>query len=198
MGRDFPIADNPTGAQRSYNSARELRMYSDEQSVTVRAALTVSWLLWPDFVEEHGCVFLGRHSGSNPPPAGDTATGWESFVNHTHVFDEFANHASTFVSEEVVYNEQHPDFLSACELGQQIAKLWALKLKLDFPNAHFRVYYTQYDNPIVRFHKVRDDEPQWLSDEALQSATDPSFRNALIYDTSRINLPSCENSKSVH
>jgi hypothetical protein len=172
-------------------------MYSDEQPVTVKAALTVSCLLWPDFIEEHGCVFLGWHSGSNPPPADDTATGWESFVNHTHIFDEYTNDASTFVSEEVVYNEHHPDFLSACELGQRIAKLWALKLKLDFPNERFRVYYTQYDNPIVRFHKVRDDEPQWLFDEALQSATDPSFRNALIYDTSRISFQSWGHSKSV-
>ncbi len=183
-------------------------MHRDEQAITVGAALAVSRLLWPDFIEEHGCVFLGIHSGSNPPPAGDTATGWESFINHTHIFDEFANDASTVVSEEVVsdslsavevaYDEHHPDFLSACELGQQIAKLWAMKLKLDFPFARFRVYYTQYDNPIVRFHKVRNDEPEWLSDEALQHATDPSFRNALIYDTSRMNLPSWGHSQSVH
>jgi hypothetical protein len=173
-------------------------MCSDEQRVTVRGALTVSRALWPDFVEEHGCVLLGWHSGSNPPPASDTATGWESFVNHTHIFDEFANNASDFVSEEVVYNEQHPDFLAACELGQKVAKLWALKLKLDFPSARFRIYYTQYDNPIVRFHRVRDDEPHWISDEALQNATDASFRNALIYDTSRINLPAWGYSNSVH
>ncbi len=173
-------------------------MSSDEQPITVRAATTVSRLLWPDFVEEHGCVFLDRHSASNPPPTDDTATGWESFVNHTHIFDEFANDASTFVSEEVVYREEHPDFISACELGKKIARLWALKLKLDFPFARFRVYYTQYDNPIVRFHKVRDDESQWLSDEALQSATDPSFRNALIYDRSRMNLPGWERSNSLH
>jgi hypothetical protein len=88
-------------------------MCTVEQPVTVIAALTVSRLLWPDFVEEHGCVFLGRHLGSNPPPPNDTATGWESFVNHTHIFDEFANGASTLASEEVVYNERHPDFLSA-------------------------------------------------------------------------------------
>jgi hypothetical protein len=172
-------------------------MCSDEQPIKVATALTVSRILWPAFVEEHGCVLLGEHSGSNPPPADDTATGWESFVNHTHIFDEFANDASRFASEEVVYDERHPDFLAACELGQRIAKLWALKLKLDFPFARFRVYYTQYDSPIVRFHKVRDDEEQWLPDESLQSATDPSFRNALIYDTSRMNLPGWEHPKSV-
>ena len=174
-------------------------MRSGGEPVSVGAALTASRILWPDFIEEHGCVLLGWHAGSNPPPADDTATGWEAFVNHTHILDEFVNadEVSTFASEEVVYNENHPDFISACELGQKIANLWALKLKLDFPFARFRVYYTQY-NPIVRFHKVRDDEPQWLSDEALQRATDPSFRSALIYDTSKINLPSWEHSNSVH
>jgi hypothetical protein len=173
-------------------------MCSDEQRVVVRDALAVSRILWPDFTEEHGCVLLGWHSGSNPPPPNDTATGWESFVNHTHVFDEFTNDAVEHVSEEAIYNEHHPDFLAASELGQRVAKLWALKLKLDFPSARFRVYYTQYDNPVVRFHRVRDDEPFWMTDEALQAATDPSFRNAMVYDTSRINSPVWEHSESVH
>lgn len=175
-------------------------MRSDEELVPLRAALAVSRILWPDFIEENGCVLLGWHEGSNPPPANDTATGWESFVNHTHILDEFANadEVSTLVSGEVEYNEHHPDFISACDLGQQIAKLWALKLKIDFPFARFRVYYTQYDNPVVRFHKVRDDEPQWLPDEVLQRATAPPFRNAQVYDTSRINLLSWKPSKSVH
>lgn len=173
-------------------------MKSDERSVKAGDALAVSRILWPDFVEEHGCVFLGWHSGSNPPPANDTATGWESFVNHTHVFDEFANEAGAFVSDEVVYNQHHPDFVAACELGQRIAKLWALKLKLDFPTERFRVYYTQYDNPIIRFHKVREEEEHWLPDEALKTATDPSFKNALVYDTSRLILPNWPLSHSIH
>jgi hypothetical protein len=87
-----------------------------------------------------------------------------------------------------VYNVDHPDFASACELGKRIAWLWALKLRMDFPSDRFRVYYTQYDNPIVRFHKVRDGESHWLSDEALQTATDRSFENAIVYDTAKIHL----------
>jgi hypothetical protein len=171
-------------------------MTSNEQ-VTVTAALSVARILSPDFIQEHGCVFLGWHSGSNPPPTNDTATGWESFVNHTHIFDEFANGASTLVCQEVVYDERHPDFLAACELGKKIAKLWALKLMLDFPSERFRVDYTQYDNPIVRFHRVRNDEEHWVSDEVLQTAIDPSFRNALIYDTSRMNLPGRRQSNTI-
>ncbi len=173
-------------------------MLPERKTVSVTEALTVSRILWPDFVQEHGCVFLGWHAGSNPPPASDTATGWESFVNHTHIFDEFQNDATTVTNVEEreelkfveeAYDERHPDFIAACELGQRIAALWAVKLSLDFPSARFRVYYTQYDNPIVRFHKVRDGELYWLSDEALQTATDPSFRNAFVYDTGKINMP---------
>src|ERR1700722_14773040 len=83
----------------SLETGGEHLMTFNEQ-VSVTTALSVARILWPDFVEEHGCVFLGWHSGSNPPPSNDTATGWESFVNHTHIFDEFANDASTFVSQE--------------------------------------------------------------------------------------------------
>jgi hypothetical protein len=163
-------------------------MFADQSSPSVSVALKVSEVLWPDFVQEHGCVFLGRHSGSNPPPASDTATGWESFVNHTHILDEFTNCAEKIVGEDVIYLEDHPDFISACELGRRIAWLWALKLRIDFPADRFRVYYTQYDNPVVRFHKVRDGEPCWLSDDALQAATDPSFRDAQTYDTAKIHF----------
>jgi len=84
---------------------------------------------------------------------------------------------------EETYDDTHPDFIAACELGRMAAKLWALKLKQDFPLDRFRVYYTEYDNPIVRFHKVRAGEAVWLTNEALASATDPSFRNSLVYDT---------------
>jgi len=172
-------------------------MLSDRQTATVAAALEISRVLWPNFVEEEGCVFLDWHSGSGPPPSNDTATGWESFVSHTHILDQFDNCAEKVISEDVIYLEDHPDFISACELGRRIAWLWALKLKIDFPADRFRVYYTQYDNPIIRFHKVRDGEPHWLSDEALNSATECSFRNAIIYDTAKIRLENSGNSRSI-
>ena len=74
-----------------------------------------------------------------------------------------------------------------------MAQVWATKLKADFPSERFRVYYTQYDNPIVRFHKVRPDEHMWMSDDELLDATDPSFRGALIYDTDRLARPTIKN-----
>jgi hypothetical protein len=57
---------------------------------TLEAAEKVSEFLWPDFVVEHGMVLLARHAGSNPCPSG-TLSDWESFINHTHVFDEFGS-----------------------------------------------------------------------------------------------------------
>jgi hypothetical protein len=171
---------------------------SNQPMAEMKVALAIAGLLWPVFVREHGCIFLAKHSGSNPPPSSDTATGWESFVNHTHIFDEFQNSATKSVVLETgetldfveqSYDETHPDFIAACEFGRVAARLWALKLKQDFPTERFRVYYTEYDNPIVRFHKVRSEESVWLSDHALRSATDPSFRNALIYDTAAIETP---------
>jgi hypothetical protein len=114
------------------------------------------------------------------------------------VLDEFRNRSTSerreTVSEDLdaveeTYDVNHPDFADACELGKQMARRWAMKLKADFPRDRFRVYYTQYDNPIVRFHKVRENEPQWLSDQQLTSATDRSFGSAVIYDTDYLDAP---------
>jgi hypothetical protein len=159
---------------------------------TLKAADKVSEFLWPDFVVEHGMVLLARHAGSNPCPSG-TLSDWESFINHTHVFDEFGSDSKavvqTTVSQapdldeiDVTYHEEHPDFLAACRLGKTAARLWAMKLKEDFPNERFRVYYTQYDNPIVRFHKVREHEAPWLPDEAIMTARG-DLKDALVYDS---------------
>lgn len=171
---------------------------SEVRPSTLKAAEEVSQFLWPEFVLEHGMVLLARHAGSNPCPSG-TLTDWESFINHTHVFDEFGSNSEavhqTTVScgddldeIEVKYDEQHPDFLAACRLGKAAARLWAMKLKEDFPNETFRVYYTQYDNPIVRFHKVRGHEAPWLPDEAISTARG-DLKDALVYASQRSDFP---------
>jgi hypothetical protein len=167
--------------------------------LSVLSALQVSKFLWSDFVFEHGCYFLARASGSNPPPSEHGADLWESFINHTHVFDEFRNdtkavtrtvtESQTFENGnaldviEVTFNKNHPDFLIARELGQTAARLWALKLSQDFPDQRFRVYYDEGDGPVVRFHNVRQPEWVWPSEEDLQSGTDSGLEHALIYDT---------------
>jgi hypothetical protein len=168
------------------------------KKVWAGAARDVLQVVWPDFIEVHGCIFaafqwLGSYSGWDEPK-----TETECFINHTHIMDEFLNEA-TFqhreqVSEELeeveeIYDESHRDFITACELGRAIARIWATKLRADFPNERFRVYYTQHDNPVVRFHKVRPNEDVWLSDEDVLDETEPSFRNAIIYDTDYLAAP---------
>jgi hypothetical protein len=129
----------------------------------------------------------------------DGKTETECLINHTHIFDEFRNRATTTekesVSEELdvveeIYDTSHPDFVAACEIGKEMARMWALKLKADFPQHRFRVYYTQYDNPIVRFHLVRMDEPVWLADEQLRNAAEPSSEVRLYTTPTMSTVPS--------
>jgi len=177
-----------------------------QKLISVRSAHHVLRVFWPDFVDVDGCVFAAfQWSGSAQAPSGDK-TSWECFVNHTHLLDEFKNTATmerrkpaseNLDEVEVFYDHTHPDFVAACEQGIKVARMWATKLKLDYPQQRFRVYYTQYDNPILRFHKVRTDEPVWLSDEALLSATDPSFSGAVIYDTDYLDRPVAKCARTV-
>jgi hypothetical protein len=169
-----------------------------QKRVSLRTAGALAKLLWPDFVEMTGCIFAAFQFADYEVKISGDMTETECFVNHTHILDEFRNQATsenrTQFSKnldviEPTYDSAHPDFIAACELGTKMAKMWALKLKFDFTESRFRIYYTQYDNPIVRFHKVRANEPLWLSDEALQSATDPSFKDAFIYDTDFLDRP---------
>jgi hypothetical protein len=170
----------------------------DTRDTSIKSAEKALHFLWPEFALENGMVVLAKHAGSNSCPSG-TLTDWETFINHTHVFDEFGgasqavrqtvvSHTEHFDEIEVIYDELHPDFITACELGRMAAKLWSLKLNLDFPDERFRVYYTQYDNPIVRFHMVRSNEPLWLTDEDVRTARS-DLRNSLVYDSRTPEFP---------
>jgi hypothetical protein len=167
--------------------------------IAVRTASQLLQLFWPDFIEVDGCVFAAFQCSGGPiNELSDGKTETECFINHTHIFDEFRNRATSkhreaiaddFDVVEEFYDPTHPDFAAACEVGLYLARMWTLKLKAEFPHERFRVYYTQYDNPIVRFHKVRSNERAWLSDDQLKDATDPSFASAVIYDTDYIDNP---------
>lgn len=178
--------------------SEEFMTAQKQKRASIQTATNAAQILWPDFIEVNDCVFLAFLVGENPSelPQGKTET--ECFINHMHLFDEFGNRATTENSArysgdldvvEEMYDINHRDFIAACDLGLKIARMWAVKLKFDFPRDRFRVYYTQNDNPIVRFHKVRSGEPEWLSDDALRLATDPSFQNAVIYDTGYLDRP---------
>jgi hypothetical protein len=175
-----------------------------QKQVDISTAKELLRLFWPDFVEVNGCILAEFHSHGSYTGWLNPRTETECYLNHTHILDEFRNKATSSRHESVspeldeveeFYDETHPDFFAACELGMKIARLWAIKLKAEYPKERFRVYYTEYDNPIVRFHKVRPNEPEWLSDEGLQSATDPSFRNAIIYDTDHLDTPVLQNAR---
>lgn len=154
---------------------------------------------WPDFKEMNSCIFLAFQCNGGPViELADGKTETECLVNHTHIFDEFRNRATTEQRDHVAkdfdvvenfYDDKHPDFIVACEIGITVARMWALKLSIDFPHDRFRVYYTQYDNPIVRFHKVRANERFWLPDEDVISATAPDLRGMVVYDTDHLDSP---------
>ena len=156
-------------------------------------------LFWPEFREISDCIFLAfMVRGGEVNELSDGKTETECFINHTHILDEFRGKATIENREHVAddfdvvensYDEKHPDFIAACEIGIALAQMWALKLKLEFPHDRFRVYYTQYDNPIVRFHKVRPTEPLWLTDEAIREGKAPTLRGTIVYDTQHLETP---------
>jgi len=141
--------------------------------IHIKNAQPIASFFWPDFIEVNGCVFVASElpdasSGSDGSeeheiePSGQTDSEAEWFVNHIHVLDRFKHNASVVDEEDRFWNQDHPDFRRACALGKQIARMWAYKLLVEFPSYDFLVCYTQNDNPIVRFQRVRSNEYDWL------------------------------------
>jgi hypothetical protein len=82
------------------------------------------------------------------------------------------------------YSDQnHPDFKFLCEVGKKLAQMWYQKLKLDFPQYRFRVYYTEGIEPVVQFHRVRPNEPYWLDEATWRD--DVKRGKIIIYDTEK-------------
>jgi hypothetical protein len=136
--------------------------------IHIRTALNLSSLFWPEFVEIDGAVFIASElarSGTKPSDF-PNQTEAELFINHIHILDHFSHNADLEGNEDRFWDESHTDFKSACDLGKLIAAMWASKLLADYPNHEFRVYYSQRDNPIVRFQRVRLGEPTWIAEEA--------------------------------
>ena len=129
----------------------------------------IGTLFWPEFVEYEGGLFLVRTLPS-PRPSLATypdVTAAETLHNHVHILDEFDHGASLDGTDPTrgYWDQLHPDFLAACEVGKQVAAMWHAKLKLECPDRRTRVYFTTDDNPIVRFHCVRPAEPVWLEED---------------------------------
>ncbi len=137
--------------------------------IEVNLAIDLLQIVWPDFVEVDGSVFLARAMPDklSDPHLGLDRTGTEASANHVHVSYLFGHNASRHpkgADDHKFLDSKHPDFLLLCQAGKTLASIWFQKLQADFPNYDFRVYYTQEDDPIVRFHRVRSDEPNWLDE----------------------------------
>lgn len=130
-------------------------------------------LLWPEFVEHEGGLFLAQALPSLRPSlaAYPDLTTAETLHNHIHILDEFDHGASLDGTDPSLgyWDKESPDFMAACEIGKQVAFMWHAKLMIEYPDRHTRVYFTSDDNPIVRFHCIRQDEPVWLEEGRWQN-----------------------------
>jgi len=59
--------------------------------------------------------------------------------------------------------------------------MWRQKLESDFPEYVFRVYYTERDDPTVRFHRIHEKEANWLNET--DWLADISQGKVIVYDT---------------
>ena len=136
--------------------------------MTASDAETILRVAWPSFVEVGGGTFLREAAPSDAASLGRfyDLTAAEAFCNHVHVLDLVEHGAGLDGSdpERGYYDATHPDFLAASEAGKIIAQSWQAKLARDFPGRRFRVYFCADDNPVVRFHTVRDNEAPWLDE----------------------------------
>ena len=149
--------------------------------IRITSAASIVRTLWPDFEQRDGAFLL---AGTATPQLDQFAslTEAEAFYSHTHLVDLF-DHKMQYIYDADVEGERpdpsDPEHILSWNLAQRIAQMWLQKLRWDFPTERFRVYATRYDDPIVRFHKVRDGETLWLQD----SATDISDPGYVVFDT---------------
>ena len=132
--------------------------------VSIRSATTVSKVLWPEFVVVNDLVFFSWAA----PEMVDLnmwydKTEVEQYLNHTHVLDLFSHR--TYLDEDPWIDQSHEDFKLSCEFGVMWVETVAEKLAKDFPDRNFWVYYTEQDNPIIRFHQDHPKEIPWLRKE---------------------------------
>jgi hypothetical protein len=169
------------------------------KQIKVSIAIALLDIFWPDFEEVDGSIFLATNY---PKRASDLEngldrTGIEALMNHTHMIDLFKHNAGIQPideDDERFYDYDHPDFSSLCELAKTIAQMWFQKLKLDFPQYDFRVYYTQDEDPVIRFHRIRPNELNWIDEE--QFIEEIERGKVIIYDTRKMPPQNSEHSES--
>jgi hypothetical protein len=126
-------------------------------------------LFYPTFVEIEGAVFVASElpvEGINFSNFSDK-TEVECLYNHIHILDQFHHNAALDGNypETAFYDQSHPDFKLGCDVAKVIALIWREKLEFDFPSYRFRVYYTEANDPTIRFHRVHAGEANWLDEK---------------------------------
>ncbi|EMY67787.1 hypothetical protein [Leptospira vanthielii] len=121
----------------------------------------VSGYFWPELLEENGLIVL-KSEYSRIKEIPDEPIEAECLINHIHILDLFSHSAG--LKDEPFWDSNHPDFKDAWNLAKLISEMWKHKLSIDFPDYIFRIYVTKYDNPIIRFHKVRENHKNWLEE----------------------------------
>jgi len=111
-------------------------------------AIAYGLLFWPDFIEHEGCVFIGNSVPKSYPEwkakFGDDRRAIEGMLNHQHIHDLFP------VSPE-------PNGPLVAHLGQLPKEMRDAKLKRDFPDRKFTVFFPDkfefgVDNPEITFY----------------------------------------------
>lgn len=121
--------------------------------------------VWPNFVETEGHVLIkaGWWTSQTLSQFSDK-TGAEAFVNHVHLNDPLRDSRGR-LRQRLTRRQCF-----------QIAEMWMLKLKAQFPEREFVVYlFVQGNDTHLRFHTLRKGEPLWtdltlMSDEPFESA----------------------------
>jgi hypothetical protein len=109
-------------------------------------------LLWPDFVEVNGMVFLREEQRAQPDLA-DVAETLKRFSNRTQMEQEF-----NLVEVPMLFaSAAGADDQAILELANSLRDTWLAKLERDFPGRRFVVEVLEgdLDDPTIRFHMIR-------------------------------------------
>jgi hypothetical protein len=142
-------------------------------------------ICWPDVVEIDDAIFLvdALPSTGLRLQSFTDRTDAEAFYNHIHLLDVLPFRFSDTEAENISGVAPFPanTRIIIDDIARIVVDMWRTKLQRDFPGQHIRLYLTHEDEPILRFHVVRDDEAAWLDpadyQEQLASGT------LSIYDT---------------
>ena len=132
---------------------------------TARKAADV---LWPEFRELEGAIVLASENVPSPSEREGTLTDYERSYGHTHLQDMFRWDVPYVHDPEWDLDRPDataPEFAAAWDMAQRVGAMWLAKLAADFPAYRFLVYVTKLDDPIIHFHRVREGERPWYTDE---------------------------------